>query len=63
MIQNKLQQLFKRFSFNFFSNTFIDHCFRRNLMNRTITVNHTFGFIFSFTFSFTGEDSRVDLLC
>jgi hypothetical protein len=32
-------------------------------MNRTITVNHTFGFIFSFTFSFTGEDSRVDLLC
>lgn len=32
-------------------------------MNRTITVNHTFGFIFGFTFSFTGEDSRVDLLC
>ena len=44
-------------------------------MNRKITVNHTFGFIFSFTFSFTGEDSfsftfsftgedsKVNLLC
>ena len=32
-------------------------------MNRKITVNHTFGFIFSFTFSFTDEDSKVNLLC
>ena len=32
-------------------------------MNCKITVNHTFGFIFSFTFSFTGEDSKVNLLC
>ena len=32
-------------------------------MNRKITVNHTFGFIFGFTFSFTGEDSKVNLLC
>ena len=34
-----------------------------SMMNRKITVNHTFGFIFSFTFSFTDTDSKVNLLC
>ncbi len=32
-------------------------------MNRKISANHTFGFIFSFTFSFTDTDSKVNLLC
>ncbi len=33
-------------------------------MNRSLmTTQNTFGFIFGFWFNFTGDDSKVDLLC
>jgi len=39
-----------------------DYLIRSVKMNRNLRSN-TFGFIFSFTFYFTGNDSKVSLLC